>query len=110
MVEWRICIHNISEAYCLLVYGKPFIKEIFEGHSHKTMFTSFDQDTCTATFYDNHILLTMICIFWPEFVLKPRLLPHWIWIYISQLLPVTQGCVMNLTRGYITKVKVTVHK
>ena len=32
---------------------------------HKTIFTSFDQNT--AEFYDNHFLLTMICIFWPEF-------------------------------------------
>ena len=36
----------------------------------KTMFTSFDQNT--AEFYDNHILLTMISIFWPELGLKPR--------------------------------------
>ena len=36
----------------------------------KTIFTSFDQNT--AEFYYNHILLTMICIFWPEFGLKPR--------------------------------------
>ena len=25
-----------------------------------------------AEFYDNHIFITMICIFWPEFGLKPR--------------------------------------
>ena len=36
---------------------------------YKTIFISFDQNT--AEFYDNHILLTMISIFWPEFWLKP---------------------------------------
>ena len=35
-----------------------------------TIFTSFDQNT--AELYYNHILLTMICIFWLEFGLKPR--------------------------------------
>ena len=34
------------------------------------MFTSFGQNT--AEFYDEHILLTMLCIFLAEFVLKPR--------------------------------------
>ena len=34
------------------------------------MFTSFGQKT--TEFYDNHILLTMIFIFFPEFGLKPR--------------------------------------
>ena len=37
---------------------------------YKTIFTSFDHNA--AEFYDNHILLTMICIFWPEFGLKQR--------------------------------------
>ena len=36
----------------------------------KTIFTSFDHNT--AEFYDNHILLTMICIFWSELGLKLR--------------------------------------
>ena len=35
----------------------------------KAIFTSFDQNN--AKFYDNHTLLTMICIFLPEFGLKP---------------------------------------
>ena len=37
---------------------------------NRTIFTSFDQNT--AEIYDNHILLSMNCIFWPEFGLKPR--------------------------------------
>ena len=37
---------------------------------YKNIFTSFDQ--YTAEFYDNLILLTVICIFWSEFDLKPR--------------------------------------
>ena len=36
----------------------------------KTIFTSFGHNT--AEFYDKQILLTVICIFWPEFGLKPR--------------------------------------
>ena len=36
----------------------------------KTIFTSFGQNA--AEFYDKHILLTALCIFWPEFWLKPR--------------------------------------
>ena len=34
------------------------------------MLTSFDQNT--AEFYNYMILLTMICIFWPEFELEPH--------------------------------------
>ena len=34
------------------------------------IFTSFGQNT--AAFYDKHILITVLCIFWPESVLKPR--------------------------------------
>ena len=34
------------------------------------MFTSFDQNT--AECYDDQILLTMICIFWPKFELTQR--------------------------------------
>ena len=34
----------------------------------KTIFTSFGQNTAES--YDNQILLTMVCIFWPEFGLK----------------------------------------
>ena len=35
----------------------------------KIIFTSFCQNT--TELYDKHILLTMLCIFWPEFGLKP---------------------------------------
>ena len=34
------------------------------------MFTSFGQHTAES--YDKHILLNVLCIFWPEFVMKPR--------------------------------------
>ena len=33
------------------------------------IFTSFGQNI--AEFYDKHILLTMLCIFWSEFVFEP---------------------------------------
>ena len=36
----------------------------------KTISTSFGYDT--AKFYDKHILFTVVCIFWPEFELRPR--------------------------------------
>ena len=36
----------------------------------KTIFIRFGQNT--AEFYDKHIVLTMFCIFWPEFGLKAR--------------------------------------
>ena len=39
---------------------------------YKNNLTSFGQGQNTANFYDNHILLTMICIFWPEFGSKRR--------------------------------------
>ena len=38
---------------------------------YKTIFTRSSLDQNTAEFYDYHILLTMICIFWPEFGFKP---------------------------------------
>ena len=28
MIEERICIHKISETYCLIVHGKPFTIEV----------------------------------------------------------------------------------
>ena len=34
------------------------------------MSTSFGQNT--SEFYDKHILLTVVCLFLPEFGLKPR--------------------------------------
>ena len=37
---------------------------------YKTNFTIFDQNT--AEFYDKHFLLTVFCIFWPKFWLKPH--------------------------------------
>ena len=37
---------------------------------YKNIFISFGQNT--AELYDKHILLTVFCIFWPEFGLKPR--------------------------------------
>ena len=40
------------------------------NYNIKRIFTSFDQNT--AEFYDNHILLILIFIFWHEFGLKPR--------------------------------------
>ena len=37
---------------------------------YKTIFTSFGQNT--AGFCDKHILFSVLCIFWPDFGLKPR--------------------------------------
>ena len=51
--------------------GKPKgIENIYRKYEFTIIFTSFDQNT--VKFYDNHIFITMICIFWPKFVLKPR--------------------------------------
>ena len=33
MVGYRICMHKINEAYPVVVHEKPFITELFGGHS-----------------------------------------------------------------------------
>ena len=55
MIRWE---RQSEGAWKILIYNM------------KTIFTSFGQNT--VEFHDKHVLLTVLCIFWPEFGLKPR--------------------------------------
>ena len=56
----------------------------------------------TAEFYDNHILLTMICIFWPEFGLKPRYVALHLTeneIFVKTLVPLSYEIILTVYIG-----------
>ena len=55
-------------------------------YNMKRIVNSFGQNT--AEFYENHILLTMMCIFWSEFELKRR--------YFALLLTGTESFFLNI--------------
>ena len=53
-----------------MIVSLKVLKKCME--KYKTIFTSFGKNA--AEFYDKHILLTLLRLFWPEYGLKPHYL------------------------------------